>query len=126
MRWIAVDAMGTDCAPQPEVEGAVQAAREMGVGVLLVGREDLLKPELEAQNLGSDDLPVKIVHASEAVTMNERLPCCPGRLTSACHSPRPCSVASRMAWQKPASSGLDLVRCNSDFPSLGCKSARRI
>ena len=71
MRWIAVDAMGTDYAPQPEVEGAVQAAREMGVGVLLVGREDLLKPELKAQNLESDDLPVRIVHASEAVTMDE-------------------------------------------------------
>ena len=37
MITIAVDAMGGDHAPRPEVEGAVQAARELGVRVLLVG-----------------------------------------------------------------------------------------
>jgi len=34
MITIAVDAMGGDHAPRPEVEGAVQAARELGVRIL--------------------------------------------------------------------------------------------
>jgi len=36
---IALDAMGSDRAPKPEVEGAIQAARHYGVRVLLLGRE---------------------------------------------------------------------------------------
>src|SRR5712692_10845622 len=38
MITIAVDAMGGDHAPRPEVEGAVLAARELGVRGLLVGQ----------------------------------------------------------------------------------------
>ena len=34
---IAVDAMGSDRAPKPEVEGAILAARHYDVEVLLVG-----------------------------------------------------------------------------------------
>jgi glycerol-3-phosphate acyltransferase PlsX len=37
---IAVDAMGSDRAPKPEVEGALMAARHYDVEVLLVGREE--------------------------------------------------------------------------------------
>ena len=43
---IAVDAMGGDHAPRPEVEGAVVAAREYGVRILLVGLAPELKREL--------------------------------------------------------------------------------
>ena len=46
MITIAVDAMGGDQAPRPEVEGAVLAAREFGVRVLLVGLPAELKREL--------------------------------------------------------------------------------
>ena len=46
MITIAVDAMGGDHAPRPEVEGAVQAARELGVRILLVGLAPELKKEL--------------------------------------------------------------------------------
>jgi glycerol-3-phosphate acyltransferase PlsX len=35
---IAVDAMGGDHAPLAAVEGAVEAVRELGVSVVLVGR----------------------------------------------------------------------------------------
>ena len=38
MITIAVDAMGGDNAPRPEVEGSVLAARELGVRVMLVGQ----------------------------------------------------------------------------------------
>jgi glycerol-3-phosphate acyltransferase PlsX len=40
---IAVDAMGGDHAPVTEVEGAIQAAREFKVGVILVGQHDRIK-----------------------------------------------------------------------------------
>jgi len=35
--------MGGDTAPKTEVEGAIRAARSLGVKVILVGREDLLR-----------------------------------------------------------------------------------
>ncbi len=68
---IAVDAMGADKAPDPEVCGAVQAARELGVRVLLVGPEDRLAPLLK-QALAGERLPVEIVHASEQIGMDEK------------------------------------------------------
>ena len=40
MLTIALDAMGGDNAPQAEVEGAVLAARTLGVKVILVGRKE--------------------------------------------------------------------------------------
>ena len=44
---IALDAMGSDRAPKPEIEGAIQAARQYGVRVLLVGPENIVKAELD-------------------------------------------------------------------------------
>jgi glycerol-3-phosphate acyltransferase PlsX len=70
MVTIAVDAMGGDTAPKAEVEGAIRAARSLGVQVVLVGREDVLKKELSQQD-GHLNLPVEIVHASEQVTMQD-------------------------------------------------------
>jgi glycerol-3-phosphate acyltransferase PlsX len=67
---IAVDAMGGDHAPKPEVEGAIRAAKTLGIEVLLVGPEDLLSRELAAQDR-SRSLPIRIVHASERVTMQD-------------------------------------------------------
>ena len=45
---IAVDAMGSDRAPKPEVEGAILAARHYDVEVVLVGKEEVVRAELEA------------------------------------------------------------------------------
>ena len=69
---IALDAMGSDRAPKPEVEGAIQAARQYGVHVLLVGPENLIKPELE-RHLPALRLPIRIVHASEYITMEDKV-----------------------------------------------------
>ncbi len=69
MRRIAVDAMGTDTAPLPEVEGAILAAREGHARVLLVGPQDILKRELARR--GADGLAIEVIHASEAVTMED-------------------------------------------------------
>ena len=62
--------MGGDHAPKPEVEGAIRAAKTLGIEVLLVGPEDVLSCELAAQDR-SRSLPIRIVHASERVTMQD-------------------------------------------------------
>ena len=62
MLTIAVDAMGADHAPRPEVEGAIRAARNLDVKIILVGHEDLLHREIE-QHEGYRELPIEIVHA---------------------------------------------------------------
>jgi glycerol-3-phosphate acyltransferase PlsX len=66
---IAVDAMGSDAAPKPEVEGALLAVCDHDVEVQLVGREDQLQAEL-AGRPGADR--VHIVHASEVIGMEEK------------------------------------------------------
>src|SRR5581483_2502560 len=68
---IALDAMGSDKAPRPEVDGALQAARQYGVRVLLVGREPQIRAEL-GRHTGISDLPVEIVHASEVIGMGDK------------------------------------------------------
>ncbi|HZQ69457.1 MAG TPA: phosphate acyltransferase PlsX [Terriglobales bacterium] len=68
---IALDAMGSDRAPKPEVEGAIQAARQYGIPVLLVGREEVIQPELD-RHPNAAGLPLEIVHASEVITMQDK------------------------------------------------------
>ena len=46
---IAVDAMGSDQAPGVEVEGAVQAAAEYGIAIVLVGQEERIRALLAKQ-----------------------------------------------------------------------------
>jgi len=70
MLTIAVDAMGGDHAPKAEVEGAVQAARDLGIRVILVGRSEVLRQELEPYR-DYEALPIEIVHADERVTMED-------------------------------------------------------
>jgi phosphate acyltransferase len=69
---IALDAMGSDRAPKPEIEGAIHAARQYGVRVLLVGPETLVKPELQ-RHLTAARLPIEVVHASEYITMEDKV-----------------------------------------------------
>jgi glycerol-3-phosphate acyltransferase PlsX len=70
MVTIAVDAMGGDHAPKSEVDGAIRAARSLGVKIILVGRQDVLRKEL-AQHEGIHGLPIEVHHASEQVTMED-------------------------------------------------------
>jgi glycerol-3-phosphate acyltransferase PlsX len=68
---IVVDAMGSDKAPEPEVRGAVLAARQFDVRVHLVGPEDKLRPILR-HALRGQRLPVFIAPASEWITMDDK------------------------------------------------------
>jgi glycerol-3-phosphate acyltransferase PlsX len=63
--------MGSDKAPEPEVRGAVLAARQFDVRVHLVGPEDKLRPILR-HALRGQRLPVFIAPASEWITMDDK------------------------------------------------------
>lgn len=65
---VAVDAMGGDFAPAEIVKGALMAARETAVTVILVGDEAKIKIELADQDVPSG---IEIVHASESILMDE-------------------------------------------------------
>ena len=70
---IALDAVGTDKAPEPEIRGAILACRTLPVRVHLIGPEpelrDLLDEHLEDEG---EDLPIVIHHASERIAMDEK------------------------------------------------------
>ncbi len=68
---IALDAMGSDARPVPDVEGAVMAAREFGVTVILVGDESRIKTELAKHDVRGLNLP--IVHAPSDIGMTEHV-----------------------------------------------------
>ena len=68
---IALDAMGSDRAPKPEIEGAIQAARHHGTHVVLVGPADVVRAELMRYPLAVG-LPIEIAHASEVITMEDK------------------------------------------------------
>ncbi|HTW63447.1 MAG TPA: phosphate acyltransferase PlsX [Bryobacteraceae bacterium] len=70
MVTIAVDAMGGDDAPKAELEGAIRAARTLGVRVILVGKQDIVRAELKKHD-GATGLPIEIQHASEQITMED-------------------------------------------------------
>jgi glycerol-3-phosphate acyltransferase PlsX len=51
---IVLDAMGSDKGPDPEIRGAILAARHLDVRVHLVGPEDVLRPKLRTALKESD------------------------------------------------------------------------
>ncbi|WP_089406705.1 phosphate acyltransferase PlsX [Granulicella rosea] len=70
---IAVDAMGSDKAPESEIQGAILACRtlESDIRVRLVGPEGTLAPALKTALRGAR-LPIEIVHASEWISMEDK------------------------------------------------------
>lgn len=68
---IALDAMGSDNYPAPDVAGGVLAAREWRDDtILLVGDEQRLKQELTKHD--TTGLKLEIIHASEVVSMDDK------------------------------------------------------
>lgn len=88
---IALDAMGGDRGPTVTVEGAVAAAREYDLSVVLVGNEDEISPVLQQHT--TKGLSIAIRHAPETVGMKE--------------SP---SVALRKKKQSSIRVGLEMVK----------------
>lgn len=67
---IALDAMGSDACPAPDVAGAVLAAREFGDTIYLVGVKDQIEAELSKHDVTG--LELIIVPASEVITMHDK------------------------------------------------------
>ena len=65
---IALDAMGGDHAPGEIVRGALLAAAEYPVAILLVGQEEVIRRELGSKTVPSN---VSVVDAREVVGMDD-------------------------------------------------------
>jgi len=63
---IALDAMGGEHSPVAEVEGAIAAAREHAIDLVLVGKREVIEPELKKHRC---DLP--IAEASQVIGMKD-------------------------------------------------------
>jgi len=69
---IVVDAMGGDHAPAVVVEGAVAAARDLAIDIVLVGRRPAVEAELAKHDTAG--LSLTVVHAPEVIAMDEHNP----------------------------------------------------
>ena len=85
---IALDAVGSDKAPEPEIRGAILACRALPVRVHLIGQEAELALHLLDEHLDNEDLPIVIHHASERIGMEEK----------AAHAVPPPRKTARCAW----------------------------
>jgi glycerol-3-phosphate acyltransferase PlsX len=68
---IALDAFGTDKAPEAEIRGAILACKALPVRVHLIGPEAELRDILD-EHLENEELPIVIHHASERIGMEEK------------------------------------------------------
>ncbi len=67
---IVVDAMGSDDYPQPDVAGAVAAARRFGDEIILVGDAQTLEREVKKHDTTGCHLTIH--HAAEIITMTDK------------------------------------------------------
>jgi glycerol-3-phosphate acyltransferase PlsX len=67
---IAVDAMGSDAHPGPDVAGAIMAARDFGSEIILVGKKNEIETELKKHDTAG--LPLQIQHASQVIRMTDK------------------------------------------------------
>jgi len=70
MVTIAVDAMGGDKAPVPEVEGAIRASKDLGHSIILVGNREAVRHALD-KHPSARDLPIEVLHADDHITMDD-------------------------------------------------------
>lgn len=69
---VVVDAMGSDHAPHAEIDGALAAARDLGITVILVGQPEKVEPELQRCGWrGQGDRGIEFVEAAEVIGMDE-------------------------------------------------------
>ena len=68
---IIVDAMGGDFAPKAPVEGALDAVKQLGAEIILVGKAEVILDTLE--QLGHKEVPpgIEIVHAQQVVEVED-------------------------------------------------------
>lgn len=67
---IAVDAIGTDARPTPDIAGAISAARELGCAITLIGPQELISSELAKYDL--TNLSISIEDATDEILMSDK------------------------------------------------------
>ncbi|MDD5369164.1 MAG: phosphate acyltransferase PlsX [Anaerolineaceae bacterium] len=67
---IALDAMGSDDHPNPEIQAAIELTRQDGQELILVGNEEIIQSRLHA--LTHETLPIRIIHAPEVLEMTDK------------------------------------------------------
>lgn len=67
---IAVDAMSGDRGPEVTVKGSIDAVKEFDVNIILVGKEDIIKSELNKYEF--DKSKIEILNASEIITNDDK------------------------------------------------------
>jgi glycerol-3-phosphate acyltransferase PlsX len=70
MMRIVVDAMGSDNRPQPDVAGAVLAAREFGETIILVGDQSRIEAELARHDTAG--LAIELKQAATEIAMTDK------------------------------------------------------
>ncbi len=69
---VVLDAMGSDHAPHAEIDGALAVTRDLGIGVILVGRTEIVEPELRRCGWrGDGDHGIELVEAAEVIRMDD-------------------------------------------------------
>ena len=68
---IILDAMGGDFAPQAPVQGALDALKDLGVEITLVGREEAIREELKAAGVTELPAGLEIRNATEVVEISD-------------------------------------------------------
>lgn len=67
---IALDAMGSDNCPNPELLAAVEASRQFNDQIILIGPEDVLRTRLKT--MAETGTNLEVVHAPETITMEDK------------------------------------------------------
>ncbi|MEO8607678.1 MAG: phosphate acyltransferase PlsX [Chloroflexota bacterium] len=67
---IAIDAMGSDTYPMPDVEGAILAAQEFNDTIVIVGDQDQIQREIAKHSV--QNAKIEIAHASQLISMHDK------------------------------------------------------
>ncbi|MBI4346928.1 MAG: phosphate--acyl-ACP acyltransferase, partial [Elusimicrobia bacterium] len=68
---LALDAVGGDFGLKPNIDGAIQAASELGHEIVLVGPAESVRSELASRGIPSSDKRFEIVDSPDLVRMDE-------------------------------------------------------
>ena len=67
---IVLDAMGSDQFPLPEVEGAIKSYEKLGTEIILVGKKEIVEPQLT--KLNTANYPIRLVDAPDLIEMSDK------------------------------------------------------
>jgi glycerol-3-phosphate acyltransferase PlsX len=67
---IALDAMGSDTNPEPELAAAVEAVKKYGDEIILIGPQEALRARLEGLPGGAQG--IRLVDATDSITMQDK------------------------------------------------------